>query len=89
MTSKATMTDLRALVSMLSAPMDGLGVDRVTISDHMKLVKIPYPAFLAMFGARSDCQRLGSEIRCTEDGITFSSEVVKDHGVKIEGGEEI
>lgn len=78
MTNKATMNDLRAHIKMMSAIMDDLGIDRVTISDHMTLVKLGYVDFVAMFGGRTDCQRLGNEIRCTENEIVFCSEVIKD-----------
>lgn len=51
------------------------GVDRVTVSDHMILVKVGYDAFVEMFGERTDFQRLGSEIRCERDGVTYSADV--------------
>lgn len=89
MTNKATMTTLRAQIAMLSASMDDLGIDRVTVSDLGHYVKIGYAEFVETFGYRTDFQRLGSEIRCVDGDITFCSEVVKDHEAKAAGGEPI
>lgn len=66
--------ELEVYLKALKVIMADYTIDRVSVSRNMILVKITYDKFIEWFGDRTDTHKLGSEIRCELDGITYSAD---------------